>query len=103
MRSQRTPSANWGTDTCSCARLRAGRFDAAPFADLRSLAEPTPRRGLEDQAGFEPAMGVSRRVKSPPRSAATVTGPNSILANPGGFDPLADGLKGRSLSVLLRG
>ena len=60
-------------------------------------------RHTEDQAGFEPALGFSQRIKSPPRSAATVTGPNSILANPGGFDPLADGLKGRSLSIRVRG
>ncbi len=33
------------------------------------------RRRVEDQAGFEPAMGLSQRIKSPPRSAATVTGP----------------------------
>jgi hypothetical protein len=32
-------------------------------------------RNLEDQAGFEPALGLSQRIKSPPRSAATVTGP----------------------------
>src|SRR5215813_15076228 len=32
-------------------------------------------RHTEDQAGFEPAVGLSQRIKSPPRSAATVTGP----------------------------
>ena len=32
-------------------------------------------RHTEDQAGFEPALGLSQRIKSPPRSAATVTGP----------------------------
>jgi hypothetical protein len=30
---------------------------------------------MEDQAGFEPAVGLSHRIKSPTRSAATVTGP----------------------------
>ena len=30
---------------------------------------------LEDQAGFEPAVGLSHRIKSPTGSAATVTGP----------------------------
>ena len=30
---------------------------------------------MEDQAGFEPALGLRRRIKSPVRSAATVTGP----------------------------
>jgi hypothetical protein len=89
---------------------------------------------LEDQAGFEPAVGVSLRIKSPRRSAATVTGPFSSfrpserseqepesinqqdrfrvsrpagrspgmtrgLADPGGFEPHADGLKVRSLSI----
>src|SRR6266404_8851135 len=32
-------------------------------------------RHTEDQAGFEPALGFSQRIKSPSRSAATVTGP----------------------------
>src|SRR5262249_9176307 len=32
-------------------------------------------RHMEDQAGFEPALGLSQRIKSPPRSAAPVTGP----------------------------
>ena len=31
-------------------------------------------RHAEDQAGFELALGLSQRIKSPPRSAATVTG-----------------------------
>ena len=52
MRSQRTPSADWGTD--------------ALFAKL------------EDQAGFEPAVSLRCRLKRPARSAATVTGPRSI-------------------------
>ena len=57
-------------------------------------------QGLEDQAGFEPAVGASQRIKSPPRSAATVTGPMiSRLSDPGGFEPHADGLKVRSLSI----
>jgi hypothetical protein len=30
---------------------------------------------MEDQAGFEPAVGLRHRIKSPTRSAATVTGP----------------------------
>ena len=32
-------------------------------------------RHTEDQAGFELALGLSQRIKSQPRSAATVTGP----------------------------
>src|SRR5438876_3113177 len=33
--------------------------------------------GMEDQAGFEPAMSLRCRLKRPARSAATVTGPLS--------------------------
>ena len=33
------------------------------------------RRRVEDQAGSEPAVGMRQRIKSPPRSATTVTGP----------------------------
>jgi hypothetical protein len=55
---------------------------------------------MEDQAGFEPASGLCQRIKSPPRSAATVTGPGlSRMGGPRGYDPHADGLKGRSLSI----
>jgi hypothetical protein len=56
---------------------------------------------LEDQAGFEPAVSLRCRLKRPARSAATVTGPRSFerMEDPGGYDPLADGLKGRSLSI----
>ena len=51
-------------------------------------------RHTEDQAGFELALGLSQRIKSPPRSAATVTGPDAS-----GYDPQAHGLKVRSLSI----
>jgi hypothetical protein len=54
---------------------------------------------VEDQAGFEPAMSLRCRLKRPARSAATVTGPDLELADPGGYDPHADGLKVRSLSI----
>ena len=57
-------------------------------------------RAMEDQAGFEPAVSLRCRLKRPARSAATVTGPMiSRLADPGGYDPHADGLKVRSLSI----
>ena len=43
-------------------------------------------QGLEDQAGFEPAVGASPRIKSPRRSAATVTGPMILeIGGPGWF------------------
>ena len=53
-------------------------------------------RHMEDQAGFEPALGLSQRIKSPPRSAATVTG---SMEDASGYDPHAYGLKVRSLSI----
>ena len=53
-------------------------------------------RHVEDQVGFEPTVGLSQRIKSPPRSAATVTGP---LEDASGYDPHAYGLKVRSLSI----
>src|SRR5262245_24057360 len=86
------------------------------------------QREMEDQAGFEPALGVSHGIKSPVRSAATGTGPNfrelrasslkleghpasregtkvlrsalarSRMVNPGGVEPLATGLKVPRLS-----
>src|SRR5262245_11767380 len=59
-------------------------------------AEAAERRRLEDQAGFEPAVSLRCRLKRPARSAATVTGP---MEDPGGYDPLARGLQGRSLSI----
>ena len=37
------------------------------------------RRRMEDQAGFEPALGVSHGIKSPVRSAATGTGPKLFV------------------------
>src|SRR6266849_8784208 len=41
---------------------------------------------MEDQAGFEPAVGASLRIKSPRRSAATVTGPMILeIGGPGWF------------------
>ena len=40
---------------------------------------------MEDQAGFEPAMGASHRIKSPTRSATTVTGPD--LEDAVGLEP----------------
>ena len=42
---------------------------------LNAFPLPLGYRHVEDQAGFEPALGLSQRIKSPPRSAATVTGP----------------------------
>ena len=42
-------------------------------------------RHIEDQAGFEPAMGTSHRIKSPTRSATTVTGPD--LEDAVGLEP----------------
>ena len=55
---------------------------------------------MEDQAGFEPAMSLCCRLKRPARSAATVTGPMTVfLADASGYDPQADGLKIRSLSI----
>jgi hypothetical protein len=55
---------------------------------------------LEDQAGFEPAMSLRCRLKRPARSAATVTGPMFVfLEDASGYDPQADGLKIRSLSI----
>ena len=42
-------------------------------------------RMMEDQAGFEPAMGASHRIKSPTRSATTVTGPD--LEDAVGLEP----------------
>ena len=40
---------------------------------------------MEDQAGFEPAMGARHRIKSPIRSATTVTGPD--LEDAVGLEP----------------
>ena len=55
---------------------------------------------VEDQAGFEPAMSLRCRLKRPARSAATVTGPMIVLVeDASGYDPQADGLKIRSLSI----
>jgi hypothetical protein len=55
---------------------------------------------LEDQAGFEPAVSLRCRLKRPARSAATVTGPMIVsLEDASGYDPQADGLKVRSLSI----
>jgi hypothetical protein len=55
---------------------------------------------VEDQAGFEPAMSLRCRLKRPARSAATVTGPMiMLLEDASGYDPQADGLKIRSLSI----
>ena len=67
---------------------------------LDAFPLPLGYRHIEDQAGFEPAMGLSQRIKSPPRSAATVTGPwMTSVEDASGYDPLADGLKVRSLSI----
>jgi hypothetical protein len=38
------------------------------------------REGMEDQAGFEPAMSLRCRLKRPARSAATVTGPLCVCS-----------------------
>lgn len=55
---------------------------------------------MEDQAGFEPAVSLRCRLKRPARSTATETGPVVLkMADPGGYDPHADGLKVRSLSI----
>jgi hypothetical protein len=89
--------------------VRLGRLERPLNAlSTHSLCRLGYRRAvceLEDQAGFEPAVSLRCRLKRPARSAATVTGPTSIqdsfkrMEDPGGYDPLADGLKGRSLSI----
>ena len=56
-------------------RLRRTSRAAAFACRLAEPQRPQARR-LEDQAGFEPAMGWRQRIKNPLRSAATVTGPN---------------------------
>ena len=70
------------------------RFHSAPaesqYVDMK----------VEDQAGFEPAMSLRCRLKRPARSAATVTGPMIVFVeDASGYDPQADGLKVRSLSI----
>src|SRR6266480_889788 len=58
------------------------------------------RLAMEDQAGFEPAVSLRCRLKRPARSAATVTGPMIVfLEDASGYDPQANGLKVRSLSI----
>jgi hypothetical protein len=42
---------------------------------LNAFPLPLGYRHIEDQVGFEPAVGLSQRIKSPHRPAATVTGP----------------------------
>jgi hypothetical protein len=82
--------------------IESGRRDPQKLVCLarleRALNAPSTRslcqlgyRHTEDQAGFEPALGFSQRIKSPSRSAATVTGPWGT--------PHAYGLKVRSLSI----
>src|SRR3984957_3413385 len=60
-------------------RIRTGTLKASPSQDdasaIFATRTLTTRRDMEDQAGFEPAVGLSHRIKSPTRSAATVTGP----------------------------
>src|SRR5215831_13944871 len=78
MRSQRIPSAGWGTDTSLDAKPVFALPATTGATAKRPLAEAwreAPRRRVEDQAGFEPATGICQRVKNPRRSAATVTGP----------------------------
>src|SRR5262245_7760224 len=69
------PLPDWGTDAWNVvsARLRSTSYDGHPL--LRNLPAEALRRRVEDQAGFEPALGVSHGIKSPVRSAATGTGP----------------------------
>src|ERR1700722_16494867 len=60
-------------------RIRTGTLKASPSQDdasaIFATRTLTTRQDMEDQAGFEPAVGLRHRIKSPTRSAATVTGP----------------------------
>jgi hypothetical protein len=70
-------SANW------CVWLDSNEHCTASRTAPSAIGVQT--RMMEDQAGFEPAMGASHRIKSPTRSATTVTGPD--LEDAVGLEP----------------
>jgi hypothetical protein len=69
------PSADLPAEALAEAGGVPGSTRTSTGRALNAFPLPLGYRHIEDQAGFEPAMGLSQRIKSPPRSAATVTGP----------------------------
>jgi hypothetical protein len=80
--------------------VRLARFERALNAlSTHSLCRLGYRRKLEDQVGLEPTK-LAQRVKSPlPLPLGSLIRVGEDLVDACGYDPPADGLKVRSLTI----